>query len=170
MTCPTVALRRSAVLLPDVPNPGCAVADRARAVRRRLTGEGAFAQLTRFAVVGLISSTLYAALFITLGSFGSLVANLIGMVTSTLLANELHRRLTFHASAAVGWWRAQLQGGGLAIVGLLATSLALVAMQSAVPGAGWFVQVLMIAAITGASGSSASRRCEPGSFRSLDDL
>ncbi|MBA3799386.1 MAG: GtrA family protein, partial [Geodermatophilaceae bacterium] len=32
----------------------------------------------------------------------------------TLVANELHRRLTFRASAAVGWLRAQLQGGGYA--------------------------------------------------------
>ena len=83
------------------------------------------------------------------GRFGG---NLLGMVASTLLANELHRRLTFRASAAVGWVRAQLAGGSLAVAGLLATSLALVVLQTVVPDAGWFVQVLLVAAITGAIG------------------
>lgn len=60
--------------------------------------------------------------------------------------------MTFQASAAVGWVRAQLQGGGLAVVGLVATSSALLVLQAAVPEAGWFVQVLMIGAITGSIG------------------
>lgn len=152
MTCPTLALRRGAGLLADVPNPVRAAADLAQRLRRQLTGEGTFAQLARFGVVGLISSLLYASVFVIFGSLGSLAANLLGMATSTLLANELHRRLTFHASAAVGWLRAQLQGGGLAVVGLVATSLALVALQAAAPDAGWFVQVLIIGAITGGIG------------------
>jgi len=121
-------------------------------IRHRLNGEGTFAQLTRFGGVGLISSLLYALTFLTFGSLGSLAANLLGMVTSTLLANELHRRLTFHASTAVSWLRAQLQGGGLAVVGLLATSLALLALEALAPSAGWFVQVLLITAITGGIG------------------
>lgn len=152
MTCPTLALRRSALLFAGGPKPARAVADLAQTVRQRFTGDGRFAQLTRFAVVGLMSSALYAVAFLTFGSLGNLAANLIGMVASTLLANELHRRLTFHASAAVGWVRAQLQGGGLAVVGLVATSLALLALQTAAPDAGWLVQVLMIAAITGSIG------------------
>lgn len=152
MTCPTLALRRGALVLADVPDPARAVAEVAKSLRRRLTGEGTVAQLTRFAVVGLTSSALYAATFLTFGLLGSLAANLVGMVTSTLLANELHRRLTFHASAAVGWLRAQLQGGGLAVVGLVATSLALLALETAVPDAGGLVQVLMIGAITGGIG------------------
>ncbi len=152
MTCPAPALRRSALLLADAPNPARAAADLATAVRTRLTSEGTFAQLSRFAVVGLLSSGLYAAVFVTFGSLGNLAANLLGMVASTLLANELHRRLTFRASAAVGWVRAQLAGGSLAVAGLLATSLALVVLQTVVPDAGWFVQVLLVAAITGAIG------------------
>ncbi|MDQ3474993.1 MAG: GtrA family protein [Actinomycetota bacterium] len=152
MTCPTLALRRSALLLADVPDPARLVAEAGTSLRRRFTGEGTVAQLSRFAVVGLTSSALYAVAFLSFGSLGSLAANLIGMVASTLLANELHRRLTFHASAAVSWLRAQLQGGGLAVVGLVATSYALLALQAAAPDAGWFVQVLMIAGITGGIG------------------
>jgi len=146
-------MRRSALLLADVPDPARTVAYLARALRRRLAGTGTFAQLTRFAVVGLLSSLLYAAVFVTtLDSLGTLTANLIGMLTSTMLANELHRRLTFQASAAVGWLRAQLQGGGLAVIGLVATSSALLALQAAIPDAGWFLQVVMAAAISATIG------------------
>jgi MFS family permease len=152
VTCPTLALRRSALLLADLPNPVQAVADATNSLRQRLIGEGTTAALTRFAVVGLLSSMLYAAAFLTFGSLGSLAANLIGMLASTLLSNELHRRLTFRAASAVGWLRAQLQGGGLAVGGLVFTSLGLVMLQAAVPEAGWFVQVLMIGAITGGVG------------------
>lgn len=152
MTCPNLALRRSAVLLVDVPNLARLVADAGTSLRRWSTGEGTVAQLSRFAVVGLMSSALYAVAFLSFGSLGSLAANLIGMVASTLLANELHRRLTFHASAAVGWLRAQLQGGGLAVVGLVATSFALVGLEAAAPSASGFVQVAMIGAITGVIG------------------
>lgn len=152
MTCPTLALRRGSLLLGEAPDPAREVVRAARSLHRWMTSEGTVAQLTRFGGVGLISSLLYAGTFVVLGSLGSLAANLIGMVTSTLLANELHRRLTFHSSTAVGWLRAQLQGGGLAVVGLVATSLALVALQTAPPDAGWLVQVLTIGAITGGIG------------------
>jgi putative flippase GtrA len=152
VTCPTLALRRGALLLTDAPNPARAVADLAASVRTRLAAEGTVAQLSRFAIVGLLSSGLYAAVFVTFGSLGNLAANLIGMVASTLLANELHRRLTFHASAAVGWLRAQLEGGGLALIGLLVTSSALLVLEAVVPDAGWLLQVLLVAAVTGGIG------------------
>ncbi len=152
MTCPTLAMRRTSLLLGDVPDPALVAGRAMDSIRRRVNGEGTIAQLTRFGSVGLISSLLYALTFLTFGSLGSLAANVLGMATSTLVANELHRRLTFRASAAVGWLRAQLQGGGLAVVGLLATSLALLALQAAAPDAGWPVQVLLIGAITGAIG------------------
>ncbi len=152
MTCPTLTLRRSSVLLGQASDPVGSLVRAVASVRNRVTGEGTMAQLTRFGAVGLLSSALYATTFLIFGSLGSLSANLIGMVTSTLLANELHRRLTFHASAAVGWLRAQLQGGGLAAVSLIATSLALVVLQAAVPGVGGLVQVFTIAAVTGAIG------------------
>ena len=42
-----------------------------------------------------------------------------------MLANELHRRLTFRADGRVSWFAAQWEGGGIALVGILATALAL---------------------------------------------
>jgi len=40
VTCPTLALRRSALLLADVPDPARLVADAGTSLRRWLTGEG----------------------------------------------------------------------------------------------------------------------------------
>lgn len=90
MTCPTLALRRSSLLLGEAPDAARVAASAADAIRRWLTGRGTFSQLTRFAGVGLISSALYAGTFLIFGPLGSLAANLLGMVASTLLANELH--------------------------------------------------------------------------------
>ena len=120
---------------------------------RWLTGTSTLAQLTRFSAVGLLSSALYAAAFVGLSpALGNLVGNLVAMLVSTLSANELHRRLTFQASAEVGWLRAQLQGGGLAVVGLVASSLALVALDAAVPSAGSSAQLLLLSAISAGIG------------------
>lgn len=122
-------------------------------LRQLLTGAGTLVQLGRFSAVGLVSSALYAVAFVGLSaSLGSLGANLVAMVASTVLANELHRRLTFHASAEVGWLRTQLQGGSLAIVGMVTSSLALLSLDSALPSAGWLLQVLMLGAVSGGIG------------------
>ena len=83
-----------------------------------LRGDRWFAQLIRFALVGGLSNIGYFLLFLACYGGGPQLANLTGSVVSTALANELHRRLTFHASDRVGWLTAQLEGGGLALVGL----------------------------------------------------
>ncbi len=93
MTCPTLAMRRTSLLLGDVPDPALVAGRAMDSIRRRVNGEGTIAQLTRFGGVGLISSALYALTFLTFGSLGSLAANVLGMATSTLVANELHRRM-----------------------------------------------------------------------------
>jgi hypothetical protein len=50
-------------------------------------------------------------------------------VLSSILANELHRRLTFHATGRVGWLTAQWEGGGLAATGLVASGVALATLD-----------------------------------------
>ncbi|MFC9557053.1 hypothetical protein ACFTWF_40250 [Rhodococcus sp. NPDC056960] len=81
-------------------------------------GGGVLAQLTRFTLAGTSSNELYALAFLVLDGYGSLLANLIGVATSTILANELHRRLTFQAADRVRWFVAQWEGGTLAVIGL----------------------------------------------------
>jgi putative flippase GtrA len=121
-------------------------------LRIRLQRDDAGAQFARYVVVGALSSALYALVFIALEGVGTQPANLAGAIASTLLANEMHRRLTFHAGEQVSWFTAQWEGGGLAGVGLVATSLALAGVHGLIGDVGTGVQLCLIAGVTGAIG------------------
>jgi putative flippase GtrA len=153
VTCPSL-LRRSTV--DGAREAGHLVATElprlATALRIRLQQDDAGAQFARYVVVGAVSSALYALLFIGLDGLGAQPANLVGAIASTLLANEMHRRLTFHAGQQVSWFTAQWEGGGLAGVGLVATSLALAGVHALIGPVGTGVQLCLIAAVTGAIG------------------
>jgi putative flippase GtrA len=119
--------------------------------RVRLRADDVPAQFVRFVTVGVLSTLVYFGVFLSLRSAGDQPANLVGAVLSSMLANDLHRRLTFHAGERVGWLTAQLQGGGLAAAGLVATSLALAALDGLF-GTAWWGDLLLIAGVTGAVG------------------
>ena len=156
MTCPGLACR--------APTPAelgaClrAVATSARraagqAGHRLATGGTSSAQLARFTVAGTLATTVQVLLFMALAPTGALVAQLVSWGASTALANELHRRRTFSAGARVGPLAAQLEGGGLALVGLLVTSSALAGLGAAVPDAGVGLQLLLVLGVTTAVGA-----------------
>jgi putative flippase GtrA len=166
VTCPSL-LRRTAALgagesggmdgadvegRPSVEPARHRVTELSGAVRTRLHQDDPGAQFARYVTVGGISSALYAVVFIALEGFGDQPANLAGAIASTLLANELHRRLTFHAGGRVSWFTAQWEGGGLAGVGLVATSLALAGVHALVGDVGTLAQLCLIAAVTGLIG------------------
>ncbi len=111
------------------------------------------AQLIRFAVVGGLSNVGYFLLFTACYGEGPQVANLIGSIVSTAIANELHRRLTFHAAARVGWLTAQIEGGGLALAGLAITSAALALLDVVAPGMGDIAEAIAVIVITAAVGT-----------------
>ncbi|MGY1934594.1 GtrA family protein [Nocardia gipuzkoensis] len=119
---------------------------------RYLRGDRAFAQLIRFALVGGSSNIAYVLLFFAMHGVGPLIANVVGSLVSTVIANELHRQLTFHAAERVGWFTAQWEGGGLALVGLGITTAALAALGLWAPGLGDTAQAAAILAITAAVG------------------
>lgn len=119
--------------------------------RARLHADDASAQFIRFVTVGVVTSLVYFGVFRALRFAGEQPANLVGAVLSSILANELHRRLTFRAGQRVGWLAAQVEGGALAVVGLVATSTSLAALDGVV-GDTWWVELLLIAAVTGAVG------------------
>ncbi|WP_040791453.1 GtrA family protein [Nocardia paucivorans] len=119
---------------------------------RYLRTDRALPQLIRFALVGGTSNITYVLLFLTMTAAGPLAANIVGSVVSTVLANELHRRLTFHAADRVGWFTAQWEGGGLALVGLGISTAALAALGFWVPGLGELGQATAVLAITAAVG------------------
>ena len=118
----------------------------------RLRGDGARAQFARFVLVGGVSSLLYALLYVLLDGFGDQPANVVGAIASSVLANELHRRLTFHAGARVSWIAAQWEGGGLALAGMIATALALGWFDSVAGDDGSLADLAVVAVVTGAIG------------------
>ena len=110
------------------------------------------AQFVRFVGVGGAANLLYGLLFVLLADLGSQTANLAGSIASSVLANELHRRLTFHAGGRVSWLRAQWEGGGLAVAGMVATATALARFDALAPDSGAAAQLVVVAVVTGAVG------------------
>ncbi|WP_233492166.1 GtrA family protein [Blastococcus sp. TF02A-30] len=114
----------------------------------RLRQDDVWAQFARFVLVGGSTTLVYALLFIPLERYGYLTAHLIATAASTVLANELHRRLTFHADERVGWWTAQWEAGGVTIIGLVATSAALGWLDSTSASAHVALQITCVVAVT----------------------
>ncbi|WP_433665352.1 GtrA family protein [Nocardia sp. CA-128927] len=127
--------------------------DRFARARQYLRGDHSFAQLIRFALVGGASNIAYVLLFMAMNGMGPLVANIAGSILSTVIANELHRQLTFHAAGRVGWFTAQWEGGGLALIGLLISTAALASLDFWAPGLGATAQagavIVTMAAVGG---------------------
>jgi putative flippase GtrA len=91
----------------------------------RLRQDDTLAQFARFVLVGGSTTLVYALVFVLLGGLGYLTAHVVATVVSTALANEMHRRLTFHAEDRVGWFTAQWEASTVSVIGLVATSAAL---------------------------------------------
>jgi putative flippase GtrA len=140
VTCPP-ALRR-----PAAP-------DRVGELSAWVRGDDGWAQFLRFVLVGGTSTALYALLYISLNSLGYLPAHLIATVTTTILVNEAHRRLTFRAEERVTWWTAQWKAGGVALVGLVSTSAALTWLDSAAGSAPIWLQIALVATVTALIGT-----------------
>jgi putative flippase GtrA len=147
MTC--ALLRRPEVA--EVPTSAQVRSAGARLVER-LRGDDGAAQFTRFVLVGGVSSLLYALVYLLLDGFGDQPANIAGAIASSILANELHRRLTFHAGERVSWFAAQWEGGGLALAGMVATALALGWFDSIAGDDGSLADLAVVAVVTGAIG------------------
>jgi putative flippase GtrA len=118
----------------------------------RLRSDAVCSQLVRFAAVGGSSNVVYVALFAAMAKFGSVYANLAGVVVSTVLATELHRRLTFHAASRVGWFTAQWEGGGLALIGLATSCAALAALHALVDAPTMAMSAAVVIAASASSG------------------
>jgi putative flippase GtrA len=119
------------------------------ALVRREDGTG---QFLRFVAVGGTSMLLYGLVLLVLQDLGTQPANVVGSLASTVLANELHRRLTFRAGAHVGRLAAQLQGGGMALAGTALTAVVLAWAETAVGPTGPAVQLVLVTAVTGLVG------------------
>ena len=147
MTCPFL-LRHPAGAAQLVDGLACGRLQRlSRLLRARLRRDDVVAQFARFVLVGGVSSSLYASLFLVLQVLGDQPANLLGATVSSVLANELHRRLTFHAGERVNWFAAQWEGGSTAVIGMLATTLALGWLAAVVGDTSVTVRMALIGAV-----------------------
>ncbi len=117
----------------------------AAALLRREDGIG---QFVRFVAVGGTSMLLYGVVLWLLQGLGTQPANLVGSLASTVLANELHRRLTFHAEDRVGWFTAQWEAGGVTVVGLVATSATLGWLDTTAAGQQVALQITAVVLVT----------------------
>jgi putative flippase GtrA len=154
MTCPTLVCRIPAHDIGRYLRSahGTALRTAARQLHRLRDDDDALPQLARFGLAGGAATVLQVLLFAVLAPAGSLLANMVAWAASTALANELHRRRTFHAGEQVGWLAAQCEGGGLALLGLAATSGALAVLGRTVPDADVTVQTLVVLGVTAAVG------------------
>jgi len=155
VTCPFLLRRRPAVAdtLGDLSRaPLERVRDGASQLAARVREDDGPAQFARFVLVGVTSTVVYAALFVVLQRFGYLPAHLAATVASSILANEMHRRLTFRAEDRVSWFSAQWEAGGVTVIGLVATSTALRWLDSVAHTAPPIVQVGVVATVTAAIG------------------
>jgi putative flippase GtrA len=116
--------------------------------------DDAAAQFVRFVTVGGLSSTVYALLFWTLTQegLGSQPANVVAMILSSVLANDLHWRLTFHADERLSWLSAQAEGGGVSVLGTVITTVALGWLEATSTDAGLPVQLALVGAVTATIG------------------
>ena len=147
MTC-TAALDRSASSADGAPSQGPTQPRGRRSdVLRWLRGDDVLPQLTRFAMVGGVSSGFYALLFWVLEGLGPQPANVVAVALSSVLANDLHRRLTFHAERRLSWLMAQWEGGGVSLIGLVATTLALGWLDRAVADPGLLLELGLVGAV-----------------------
>jgi putative flippase GtrA len=117
-----------------------------------LRTDAAFPQFVRFVVVGGSSTAFYALLFLGLGGLGYMPAHVIATIASSVLANELHRRLTFRAEERVHFLTAQIEAGAVSVIGLVATSAALAWLAATAAGAPAAVQIGLVATVTAVIG------------------
>ena len=150
MTCSSLLRRGSAAEASGDPSraavrPAEGVAPRLTA---RLRADDTTAQFLRFVLVGAATTAVYAVFFVALHPGGYLPAHLAATAISTVLANELHRRRTFHAGERVHWFTAQWEAGGVTVLGLLATSTALGLLDALTESTHAGLQIATVAVVT----------------------
>jgi putative flippase GtrA len=93
---------------------------------------GLVGQFVRFALVGVLSTLAYLAIFVLLrDAVGAQAANLTALLLTAVANTAANRRLTFGIRGGVGAARAQLQGLVVFALGLALTSGSLWGLHAA---------------------------------------
>ena len=108
---------------------------------------GLTTQLVRFAVVGILSTLAYLALFLLLrGPMGAQGANFAALLLTAVANTAVNRRFTFGVRGAVDWFRHQLQGLVVFAVGLGLTAASLALLTAVAPDAQRWLEVGVLVA------------------------
>ena len=103
------------------------------------------AQIARFALVGVLSTLAYAALYVALrGGLGPFTANAAALVLTAVANTAANRRLTFGVHGPRDRWRHQAQGLLILAAGLALTSGTLALLHAAAPEASPTVEVVLL--------------------------
>jgi putative flippase GtrA len=106
---------------------------------------GLLAQLVRFAVIGLVSTLAYLALFLGLRTgIGAQPANLVALGVTAIANTAANRRVTFGIRGGPGAGRAQAQGLVVFALGLALTSGTLAGLHAITPTPARGTEVLLL--------------------------
>ena len=128
-----------------------------RKVRGAVSGSdlpaGMGRQLLRFALIGVLSTLAYLALFLLLRDpIGSLAANAVALLLTAIFNTAANRRLTFETKGSQGLLRHHAEGLAVFGLGLAVTSIALASLQAlVVEPARWLEVGVLVAANAGAT-------------------
>ncbi|GAA2165872.1 bifunctional glycosyltransferase family 2/GtrA family protein [Pedococcus bigeumensis] len=128
------------------------VDDIAARIGRRDPSAGTWRQVSRFAVVGVVSTVIHLGLFALLATVlaSTQVANLVALLVATVGNTALNRRWTFGIRGA-GALRSQAQGLAVFAVTWLMTAGALALLHATVTSPSTSVATVVVGAATAAS-------------------
>jgi putative flippase GtrA len=128
------------------------VDDIAARIGRRDPSAGTWRQVSRFAVVGVVSTVIHLGLFASLATVlaSTQVANLVALFVATVGNTALNRRWTFGIRGA-GALRSQAQGLAVFAVTWLMTAGALALLHATVTSPSTAVATVVVGAATAAS-------------------
>jgi len=113
---------------------------------------GMVGQLVRFAVIGLLSTLAYLALFLLLrGTVGAQTANLAALLLTAVANTAANRRITFGVRGGNGAARAQVQGLVVFGLGLALTSGSLAVLHALYPSPARAAELLLLLAANAAA-------------------
>jgi putative flippase GtrA/glycosyltransferase involved in cell wall biosynthesis len=109
-------------------------------------------QLTSFAVIGVVSTLAYLALYLMLRQLApAAVANAVALFATAIANTAANRRFTFGVSGSRDALRHQIEGGVAFLIGLALSTAALAVVGVVAPGASHLVE---LGALVGANALS----------------
>jgi putative flippase GtrA len=123
-----------------------------RGVARLMRAPSLAHQISRFAVIGAVSTAAYLGLYVALrGSLGAFGANALALGITAIANTAANRRLTFGVSRREGMLRHQIQAAGVFGLALALTSGALAALHGVQSNPPRWIEIIALLAANAAA-------------------